>query len=410
MTNIDTELALIIGITAVVSALLGWLVATLLQQRKITRLETTLSLERQQAEKSVQDLEHTFLNLSQQALKDSNKTFLQLAQESLKQFHIQARGDLDQKEKSIQNMIQPIRDALEKTEKQIHNIEKERKEAYGALHKHLETMVHTQAQLQSETQNLVKALRRPEVRGQWGELTLKRLAELAGMVEHCDFYEQQQVDTDEGRMRPDMIVRMPDRREIVVDAKTPLHAYLDAIDAKDDNQRRQYLDQHTRHVRERIRELASKKYWSQFKSSPDFVVLFIPGEQFLNVALETDRDLLEYALQQKIVLATPTSLVALLRAVAYGWRQEQLADNAEKIRDIGEEMYNRLVVFTDHLARLGNSLSSSVATYNKAVGSFTAKVLPGARKFNDLGIEAKKQVGAPEQIEQGLRQVENQEK
>ncbi len=407
MTN--TVLVLIIGVTAIVSAWIGWLVASMRQQRKIARLETTLAMERQNAEKSVQNLEQTFLKLSQQALKDSNQTFLQLAQESLKQFHIQARGDLDQKEKNIQGMIQPIRDALEKTEKQIHTIEKDRKEAYGALHKHLETMVHTQAQLQSETRNLVKALRRPEVRGQWGEMTLKRLAELAGMVAHCDFYEQEQIDTEEGRMRPDMVVRMPDRREIIVDAKTPLHAYLDAIDANDDVTRQQFLDQHTRHVRERIRELASKSYWSQFKNSPDFVVLFIPGEQFLSAALESDRDLLEYAFQQKIILATPTSLVALLRAVAYGWRQEKLAANAEKIRDIGEDMYNRLTVFTDHLAKLGVSLSSSVATYNKAVGSFTAKVLPGARKFNELGIEAKKQVTTPEQIDQGIRQVEKQD-
>ncbi len=405
----NSVLVLIIGITAIVSALIGWLVASMRQQRKITRLETTLAMERKNAEKSVQDLEQTFLNLSQKALKNSNQTFLQLAQESLKQFHIQAKGDLDQKEKSIQNMIQPIRDALEKTEKQIHTIEKDRKEAYGALHKHLETMVHTQAQLQSETRNLVKALRRPEVRGQWGEQTLKRTVELAGMVAHCDFYEQEQIDTEEGRMRPDMIVRMPGRREIVVDAKTPLNAYLDAIDANDDVTRQQFLDQHTQQVRERIRELASKSYWSQFKNSPDFVVLFIPGEQFLTAALECDRNLLEYAFQQKIMLATPTSLVALLRAVAYGWRQEKLAENAEKIRDIGEAMYSRLVVFTDHLTKLGASLSSSVSTYNKAIGSFTAKVLPGAHKFNELGIEAKKQVATPEQIDQGIRQIEKQD-
>lgn len=407
MTN--TGLVLIIVGTAIVSALISWLVASMRQQRKITRLETTLAMERQNAEKSGQDLEQTFLKLSQQALKNSNQTFLQLAQESLKQFHIQAKGDLDQKEKSIHNMIQPIRDALEKTEKQIHTIEKDRKEAYGALHKHLETMVHTQAQLQSETRNLVKALRRPEVRGQWGEQTLKRTVELAGMVAHCDFYEQEQIDTEEGRMRPDMIVRMPGRREIVVDAKTPLNAYLDAIDANDDVTRQQFLDQHTQQVRERIRELASKSYWSQFKNSPDFVVLFIPGEQFLNAALECDRDLLEYAFQKKIMLATPTSLVALLRAVAYGWRQEKLAENAEKIRDVGEAMYSRLVVFTDHLTKLGASLSSSVTTYNKAIGSFTAKVLPGARKFNELGIEAKKQVATPEQIDQGIRQIEKQD-
>ncbi len=237
-------------------------------------------------------------------------------------------------------------------------------------------------------------------------MTLRRLVELAGMVEHCDFDEQSHVRTEEGALRPDMIVSMPDGRQVVVDVKTPLEAYLDAMEAADDTQRQRGLERHARHLRERVKELAGKAYWRQFAHSPDFVVLFIPGEHFLSAALEIDRDLLEDALRQKVILATPTSFVALLRAVAYGWRQEQLARNAEVIREVGEELYNRLATFTEHLSRLGNSLGSSIDHYNKAVGSFDTRVLPGARRFTELGIHAKKDIKSLEQVEKGARSVE----
>jgi DNA recombination protein RmuC len=294
---------------------------------------------------------------------------------------------------------------LEKTEQQIRFVEKERKEAYGALHKHLETMAATQANLQSETRNLVKALRRPEVRGQWGEMTLKRLVELAGMVEHCDFYEQETVQTTDGRQRPDMIVRLPDGRDIVVDVKTPLDAYLNAVESTEDEPRQQELVRHARNVRQRVTELASKAYWSQFSSAPDFVVLFIPGEQFLSAALDQDRSLLEDALAQHVILATPTSFVALLRAIAYGWRQDQMTRNAEKIRDTGEDLYKRLLTFTAHLQKLGNSLDSSIHHYNRAVGSFDSRVIPGAQKFTEMGINASEEIEAPDQIEVGTRSL-----
>jgi DNA recombination protein RmuC len=403
----SNAVTLIITIVVVLLAgALGWFVAQLRAQKRLTELATTLELERQAAQEKLASLEQNFIALSHRALKENNQAFLQLAQESLKQFHVQAKGDLEMKEKAVENLIKPVREALEKAEQQIRLMENERKEAYGSLTKHLETMVQTQQLLQGETRNLVQALRRPEVRGQWGEMTLKRLAELAGMVEHCDFYEQEHTDTEDGRMRPDMIVRMPDGREIVVDVKTPLDAYLSAVEAGDDETRRKHLEHHARKVRERVRELSSKAYWTQFKHAPDFVILFIPGDQFLGAALDMDRSLLEDALKQKVILTTPTSFVALLRAVAYGWRQESLAENAEHIRDVGEELYSRLMTFSEHLLKLGRSLNSTVGDYNKAVGSFEAKLLPGARKFSEMGVGGDKLPAEPERIEKAVRDVE----
>ena len=388
------------------AAALGWFIAHLRAQRRLTELATTLEWERKAAQEKLAGLEQTFVALSHRALQENNQAFLQLAQETLKSFHVQAKGDLEMKEKAVENLIKPVREALEKTEQQIRLMEHERKEAYGSLSKHLETMAQTQQLLQGETRNLVQALRRPEVRGQWGELTLKRLAELAGMVEHCDFYEQEHLNTEEGRMRPDMIVRMPGGREIVVDVKTPLDAYLSAVEASDDETRRRNLEHHARKVRERVRELSGKSYWTQFRNAPDFVILFIPGDQFLGAALDMDRSLLEDALKQKVILTTPTSFVALLRAVAYGWRQENLAENAERIRDVGEELYSRLMTFSEHLMKLGRSLNSTVGDYNKAVGSFEAKLLPGARKFSEMGVGGDKALTEPERIEKAVRDVE----
>lgn len=396
---------------------LGALITALLFMRKTahlrnlnTQLHTTLELERkahieklQALQEAREQLAHTFSALSSQALKHNNEEFLKLATENLRHFQTRAQGDLEQREKAIENMVKPIREALDKTEKQIQNIEKDRKEAYGALNHHLETMARTQNDLQDQTRQLVNALRRPEVRGQWGELTLKRLAELAGMVEHCDFYEQEHVDSDAGRQRPDMIIRMPDQREIVVDVKTPLDAYLSAIEAGDELTRTQHLQRHARNVRQRVQELSSKAYWSQFKDAPNFVVLFIPGDQFLGAALDQDRNLLEDALRKQVILATPTSFVALLRAVAYGWRQEQLAKNAEKIRQVGEELYQRLANFSGHLQKLGRSLESGLKAYNSAIGSFDARVLPSARKFVELGINPGKEIETPQQIETGIK-------
>ena len=405
-------IALGLGVGALITAI-AFMRRTALLRNCNTQLQTTLELERKAHDEKLQTLQeareqlsHTFSALSSQALKHNTEEFLKLATENLRHFQTRAQGDLEQREKAIENLVKPIREALDKTEKQIQNIEKDRKEAYGALNTHLETMARTQSDLQDQTRQLVNALRRPEVRGQWGELTLKRLAELAGMVEHCDFFEQEHVDTDSGRQRPDMIIRMPDQREIIVDVKTPLDAYLNAIEAGDEQTRTAQLQRHARNVRQRVQELSSKAYWSQFKDAPNFVVLFIPGDQFLSAAMDQDRALLEDALRKQVILATPTSFVALLRAVAYGWRQEQLAKNAEQIRKVGEELYQRLGNFSGHLQKLGRSLETGLKAYNSAIGSFDSRVMPSARKFVELGINPGKEIDTAQQIETGIKTVE----
>ncbi|MFA7097931.1 MAG: DNA recombination protein RmuC [Gammaproteobacteria bacterium] len=416
----ETGSLILLASMGIVAALLGGLITYVRVQKRLAalreenaRLQATLDAERRgheerlaAIEKARDDLAQTFNALSADALKSNNIEFLRLAEEHLKQFQIQAEANLAQKEKSIEGLVQPIREALEKTEQQVREMENERKQAYGSLTRFLEIMAQSQQELQGETRRLVQALRRPEVRGQWGELTLKRLVELAGMVEHCDFYEQEQRNSEDGALRPDMIVRLPYGREIIVDAKTPLDAYLTAIEATEDGERGRALERHARKVRERVRELAGKAYWNQFRNAPDFVVLFIPGEQFLSAALTLDQTLLEDALSQKVILATPTSFVALLRAVAYGWRQEAVTANAEKIRDLGEELYKRLAVFTEHLAKLGRHIGGTVECYNSAVGSLERQVLPGARRFTEMGISPRRPLEALEPVERAVRKVE----
>ncbi|MYB89725.1 MAG: DNA recombination protein RmuC [Proteobacteria bacterium] len=379
-------------------------------EAEVQRLRMQLELEKERHAEKLQSIEavslqlqQTFTSLSQQALQSNNENFLRLAKEKLSQYQIQAEASLEKKEKAIETLLAPINEALKQTESQIRAIEKERKESYGSLTEHLKLINESQSELRTETQNLVQALRRPEVRGQWGELTLRRIAELAGMVNYCDFYEQQSGEEDDRRMRPDMVVRMPDQRELIVDAKTPLDAYLSAVQTRDSKEREELLHRHARHVRERMRELASKAYWNQFSHSPDFIVLFIPGEQFLAAALELDPQLLEDALTNKVILATPTSIIALLRAVAFGWRQQSVAKNAEEIRTLGEELYKRLATFVEHLQKLGKNLDASVEQFNKATGSLDRQVLPGARKFDELGIEKKKEIPELKMVESSAR-------
>jgi DNA recombination protein RmuC len=314
---------------------------------------------------------------------------------------------LGEREKSVENLQAPIREALQRTHEQISRIEKDRAETFGALRNALESVTLGQQSLQKETRNLVTALRRPEVRGQWGEMTLRRLVELAGMLEHCDFEEQVHVVGDDRTLRPDMVIRMPDGRQLVVDVKTPLDAYLAAIEAPSDEQRALAVRRHAQLVAERVKALSSKAYWSQFERSPDFVVLFIPGDQFLSAAMGELPNLLEDAIRQDVIIATPSSFIALLKAVAYGWRQDALAENASHIRDIGEELFRRLATFGAHVARMGRTLTQSVEAYNSAVGSLERQVLPAARRFTDLGLRPGRELEELLPIEKLAREPRN---
>lgn len=359
-----------------------------------------LQAERDSAfEAATSRLATAFSELANKSLKSNSENFLRLAEQNLGAQHERAKRELGDREQAVENLVKPIKDALQQSQAQIAALEKSRSEAYGGIKSQLEAMQNSQQSLTRETRNLVNALRRPEVRGRWGEMTLRRLVELAGMVEHCDFQEQVHTSKDDKIIRPDMIVRMPDNRELVVDVKTPLDAYLEAIEASDDAQRKLGLKRHARNVREHIRKLAAKTYWEQFSKSPEFVILFIPGDQFLSAALGEDPDLIEYALSEQIILATPTSFVALLKAVAYGWRQLALADNAEEIRRLAVDLYSRLTTFVGHMNKVGKQLASSVENYNRAVGSLEHKVLPGARKFVELGIRPKKEIEQVEPLE-----------
>ncbi len=359
-----------------------------------------LNLERETAlQLSMERLSSVFDTVAGSSLRANSETFLQLAREHLGQHQQAANTALGEREKAIETLVTPIREALSKTEQQIIRIEKERAETFGELRKSLEFVTLGQQALQKETRNLVTALRRPEVRGQWGELTLKRLAELAGMVEHCDFNEQVHTKTTEGALRPDMIVNMPDGRTLVVDVKTPLDAYLEAVEASTDETRQNALQRHANMVSQRVKELSAKSYWAQFEKSPDFVILFIPGDQFLSAALAENPGLLEDAIRQDVIIATPSSLVALLKAVAYGWRQTALAQNAQIIRDLGADLYKRLNVFTSHLSKVSRNLNGSVEAFNAAMGSLERQVLPGARKFTELGIRPDKELDSIEPIE-----------
>ncbi|MDH4126295.1 MAG: DNA recombination protein RmuC [Gammaproteobacteria bacterium] len=386
--------------------LLGGLIAWLIAARRQAKLEAivnnqeSLQREREMAfETARAQLTTAFSDLANQSLKSNSEHFLRLAEQNLGAHQDKAKRDLGDREKAIEDLVKPIKEALQASQKQIGELEKSRSEAYGGIKAQLESMRLNQQSLTQETQNLVKALRRPEVRGRWGEITLRRLVELAGMVEHCDFQEQVHSTTDDQVIRPDMVVRMPNQRDLVVDVKTPLDAYLEAIEAKDDGQRQLGLERHARNVREHIRKLSGKSYWAQFTNSPEFVILFIPGDQFLSAALNEDPDLIENALSQQIILATPTSFIALLKAVAYGWRQLALADNAQEIRLLAEDLYARLATFVTHMNKVGKQLAGSVEHYNRAVGSLERKVLPGARKFVELGIHPKKAIEKVETLD-----------
>jgi len=365
-------------------------------QKTVTALETTLEKERKAFDEKaalLQDLRtnltETYKVLSASALRENNQTFIDLAHATLSKYLESVKTDFEMRDNMVKEIIHPLKEALDRYENHIQTMERSREKAYGGLSAQVHSLIQTQDMLQKETGKLVNALRVPHVRGRWGEITLKRVAELAGMQNHCDFFEQTSAQSEDGILRPDMIIHLPENRLIIIDAKVPLTAYLDALETSQREERESRLSAHAKHVQNHIHQLSQKAYWTQFNPTPEFVVLFIPGENFFSAALEKNPHLIELGVKKNVILATPTTLISLLKTVAFGWQQEKLTENARKISDLGTDLFERLSTMGRYINGLGHDLERCIQTYNKVVGSLERRVLVSARKFKDLGISQK---------------------
>ena len=379
---------------------------------RTAELETMLQSEKRSVEEKLDllesartGLEDTFRALSAEALKLNNKSFLELAGTAFNGLRSEALEDLSRRQRAVERIIQPITEALSKVDHHISDMEKARREAYGSLREQVRSLIMTQESLKSETGKLVKALRSPVVRGRWGEIQLRRVVEMAGMLSHCDFLEQETKTDGRKILRPDLVVKLPGGKNIVVDAKAPLEAYLEASGCDDQETQRKFIARHAALIRKHIRKLGTKAYWKQFEPAPEFVVMFLPGENFFSAALEQDPALIEASVSEQVLLATPTTLIALLRAAAYGWKQEKIAENAEEISRIGRELHERLTVFAGHLSAVGKGLDTAVAMYNRSVGSLETRVLTSARRFSRLGAGSGREIPVLSEVETTARTV-----
>jgi len=354
-------------------------------------------------------LQDTFKALSSDALKNNNQSFVELAKSHLATFQEAAKGDLELRQKSIEGLVKPIKESLTQVDAHLQGMEKSRQNAYVELCQQVKFLASDQVDLKKETRKLVDALRRPTVRGRWGEMQLRRVVELAGMVNYCDFSEQANVTTEDGRLRPDMVVRLPGGKNVVVDAKAPLEAYLNAYESQDEDLRKRSMQAHARQIRDHMTKLGQKSYCEHLKFTPEFVVMFLPGEIFFSSALEYDPALIEEGVKHNVIVASPTTLIALLKAVAYGWQQEKVAESAQQVSELGRELYKRIVTLAEHFARVGKGLSGAVDAYNKTVSSLESRVLVQARRFKELAAAPEKELPALEPLEVTTREVQQSE-
>ncbi|HEV7301757.1 MAG TPA: DNA recombination protein RmuC [Tepidisphaeraceae bacterium] len=380
--------------------------STATAEASLRAAEDNIAEQRKLLDDAQAKLRDAFASVSTEALAKNNQAFLDLAKERFATLSQEATGTLDQRKTEIDGMLKPMQELLGQYQTRLVDIEKNRVESYSMLREQLGTLMEVQRTANHQTNALVTALRRPTTRGQWGEVTLRRLVELAGMTNRCDFFEQTSQATDDGnKQRPDMVVRLPGGREIVIDCKAVLDGFLDAVAATSEDSRRECLSRHSAQVRSRARDLSMKAYWSQFKRSPEFIVMFLPGEAFFSAAIESDPGLYEDMFKSRVIIATPTTLLALLRSVEYGWRQEDMTENAEKIRKLGVDLYERVRTLAEHMSKIGNSLGTAVGHYNNAVGSLETRVLVSARKMGELGARTEKEMTSVDPLDSRPREL-----